>query len=51
MSSMLRKVKRNNIISLNCCHSKMTRKDSYCTATKDLYVCEKCGKEKIIERK
>ena len=32
-----------------CCKTKMTKKESYCSKKQTFYVCEICGKEKIVE--
>lgn len=46
-----RKIKRaNDQKEPRCCKMKMSRKMGYDTGTHDFYFCERCGKEKWVER-
>lgn len=46
MSNFLRRNKRRHLIKASCCGCKMDYKESH-----DIYICNVCGKQKIIRRK
>lgn len=46
-----RKIERIFNEEPHCCGQRMARKDSYDTKTEKFYFCERCGKEKLVDRR